>query len=83
MQQIKTISGTTSRNEMLERIEDSMIVAENKINVVISIDFTILFYLPVIKLLLINYNNIFKSRKIYDWNKFNIKRRVIIKTCDF
>ena len=61
MQQIKTRSGTTSRNEMLERIEDSMIVAENKINVVISIDFTILFYLPVIKLLLINYNNIFES----------------------
>ena len=42
MQQIKTRSGTTRKNEIFERIEDSMIVAEKRINVLISNDFTII-----------------------------------------
>ena len=57
---------------MLERIEASIIVAENKISVLTSSDFIILFPLPVIKLLLIYNNYILKTRKINYRCKLNI-----------
>ena len=37
------MSGTTSRNEIFESIEDSIIVAENKMSVLIRSDFTMLY----------------------------------------
>ena len=41
MLQIKTKSGTTSKNEIFERIEDSIITAEKRKSVVIKRDLTI------------------------------------------